>query len=92
MPDKKAQPHVMVIDTEEGTISEFLEAIEVEPHYPGPQPKRSKIEEKMVAEPSNTHRGDPIFTMWGQSEQKILADVQSYRLPLPFLLELKFTH
>ena len=33
-PEVKAQSHVMAIDTEEDTISEFLEALEEEPQHP----------------------------------------------------------
>lgn len=43
----------MVIETEEDTIPEFFEALDIEPHQPGPKPKKLKIEEKLTAKTSN---------------------------------------
>ncbi|XP_023747470.1 uncharacterized protein LOC111895625 [Lactuca sativa] len=82
--EKKPQPHVMVIETKEDTIFEFLEALEVDLHQSGPKPKKSKIEEKNIAEISNPRRGDSISTTWGGSEHKFFSDVQTYSPPLPF--------
>ena len=44
--DKKPQPHVMAIETEEDTIAEFLEALEKEPIQLEPWQKKSEVKEK----------------------------------------------
>src|SRR4051794_2382515 len=53
-PEKKTQSHVMMIETEEEAISEFLEALEVDPRHPEPEPKKLKIENQNSAEILNS--------------------------------------
>ena len=47
----------MVIETEEDTIFEFLEALEVNPHQTRPKPNKSRLEEKHIAETSDSDVG-----------------------------------
>lgn len=74
----------MVIETKEGTIFEFLEVLEVNPQQPEPQPKKSKMDKKFVANSSNSRSQHSKLMTWGDSDQTIFLDVQAYHPSLPF--------
>ncbi|KAL7603563.1 hypothetical protein Lser_V15G19103 [Lactuca serriola] len=74
----------MVIDTEEEAISEFLEALEVEPKPFGSKPKKSKIQIENVAEVPDSRREPDMLMSWDKSEQKFFVNVLAYKPPLPF--------
>ncbi|XP_023747601.1 uncharacterized protein LOC111895768 [Lactuca sativa] len=84
-PEKKAQPHVMVIDTEEEAISEFLEALKEEPKPSGPKLKKSKLENEIIANTPNSRREPIMLTTWSRFEHKNSESVPAYRPPLLFL-------
>ncbi|XP_023730241.1 uncharacterized protein LOC111877974 [Lactuca sativa] len=83
-PETKTQSHVMAIDTEEDTISKFLEALGEEPQQPDPKPKKPKFESEEVVETPTLRRGTCLATTWPLSEQKVPEPVPVYQPPLPF--------
>ncbi|XP_023767334.1 uncharacterized protein LOC111915926 [Lactuca sativa] len=83
-PEKNAQSYVMMIDTEEEAIFEFLEAIKEEPNPSRPKSKKSKLENKIVVETPDSRREPSMLTMLARSEQKNSKSILAYRPPLPF--------
>ncbi|XP_023741787.1 uncharacterized protein LOC111889862 [Lactuca sativa] len=84
IPEKKIQSHVMAIGTEEETISEFLEALEVEQKQPDPKSKKPKLENHNTAELTNSRRKPYKLTTWARHEQKNSVFVSAYQPTFPF--------
>ncbi|KAL7584927.1 hypothetical protein Lser_V15G44247 [Lactuca serriola] len=83
-PENKTHSHVMAIDIEEEAISEFLEALEVEPQQPDPKPKKPKLENEEAAGIPSSRRELAKLTSWAQSEHSNSVFVLAYEPPLPF--------
>ncbi|XP_023746643.1 uncharacterized protein LOC111894774 [Lactuca sativa] len=84
-PEKNAQVHIMMIETEEEAISEFLEALEVEPKPYKPKPKKTTLKNENAVELLDSRRELAMLTTWDQSEQKNSDFIPAYRSPLSFL-------
>ncbi|KAL7595523.1 hypothetical protein Lser_V15G29447 [Lactuca serriola] len=83
-PENKTQSHVIAIDIEEEAISEFLEALQVEPQQPDPKQKKQKLEIEESVGTLSSRREPAMLTSWAQSEQKKSVSVPAYEPPLPF--------
>ncbi|KAL7593720.1 uncharacterized protein LOC111911455 [Lactuca sativa] len=83
-PEKNAKSHVMMIDTEEEEISEFLEELEVEPKQPDPKPKKTKFKNKDIAGTPDSPRESSMLMFWAQSKQKKSESVPAYQPPFLF--------
>ena len=82
---KKTRSHVMLIDIEEEAISEFLEALEVEPQQPDPKPKKPKLEIEEFAGIPSSRRKPAMLMSWARSEPKNFVSFSAYKPPLSFL-------